>query len=119
MRFFTDYNQFIFENPSQYPKSEPYQLQQIRERSAAGTIHVETYASPIRNRLLNFDLMSDDDYAGLLDWYINKVNGMAETFTFEDELGKAFTVRFSDPSIGFRQVSYGRWAGRINLEIES
>ena len=117
MRFYTDFNQLVFENPSQYPKTEPYELQQVRERSAAGTIHVETFAAPLRSRTLSFQSMSEVDYQGLLDWYINKVNGMADEFTFEDEVNKAFKVKFSDRTINFKQVRFNRWQGNITLEI--
>lgn len=117
MRFYTDFNQYVFENPAQYPKTEPYELQQIRERSAGGTLHVETFAGPLRNRVLSFSAMSEVDYQGLLDWYVNKVNGMAEEFTFEDEFNKAFKVRFTDRTINFKQIRFNRWQGNINLEI--
>ena len=68
-------------------------------------------------RTLNFDAMSKNDYDGLLDFYINRVNGMAEEFQFEDERGDVFTVRFLNPSLDFNEVSFHRWNGSVNLEI--
>lgn len=117
MRFYNQSFSLNFENPAQYPAQRPYELQQIRERSAGGTIHVETFAAPLRRRTLNFSEMSETDYLGLLDWYINKVNGMAEIFTFEDERGDIFTVRFLEPMLNFPETSYQRYGGKVELEI--
>lgn len=117
MKFFTGSWTFTFENPSQYPAERPHRMQQIRERSAAGVIHVETFAAPIQSRVMNFEAMSRVDYDGLLDFYLNRVNGMSEEFYFEDERGDQFLVRFMDPDLNFREVSYQRFNGRLNLEV--
>jgi hypothetical protein len=117
MRFYNQTFSFTFENPAQYPAARPYEMQQVRERSAGGTIHVETFAAPLRRRTLNFEEMSEADYNGLLDWYINKVNGMADEFSFEDERGDHFKVRFLDNTIDFPESSFQRYAGRVTLEI--
>lgn len=119
MRFYTDYNQLVFENPAQYPATRPVRLQQIQERSAAGTIHVETYAEPLSTRTLVFSEMNETDYTGLLDWFINKVNGMAVPFSFEDERGDIFPVRFSAPILRFNETSFKRWSGSVTLDITS
>mgnify|MGYP000585272932 CR=1 FL=1 len=106
MRFYTDFNSFEFDNPAQYPAVRPVRLQQIQERSAAGTIHVETYAEALSTRTLNFREMNENDYTGLLDWFINKVNGMANEFKFEDERNATYTVRFATPVLDLRETSF-------------
>jgi hypothetical protein len=117
MRFYTQSYTFVFENPAQYPAIRPYELQQIRERSAGGTIHVETFAAPLQRRILNFDQMSEADYLGLLDFWVNRVNGMEDEFQFEDERGDVFTVRFLDNKLNFTESNYKRWSGQVNLEV--
>lgn len=119
MQFSTASFTLDFENPAQYPAQRPYQLQQVRERSAGGTIHVETYAQPLRQRMLNFEEMSEADYLGLLDFFINRVNGMADEFEFTDERDDVFTVRFLQPTLAFTETSFKRWSGRLQLEIVS
>lgn len=92
-------------------------MQQVKERSAGGTLHVETFASPLRYRTLNFEAMSDADYSGMLDWFLNKVNGMADEFQFEDERNQTYTVKFADPTLDLRERSFLRYSGRVRLEI--
>ena len=107
----------VFEDGAQYPAARPVEMMQIMDRSAGGTTHVETYATPISQRILVFDNMSENDYSGLYDWWINQANGMANEFYFEDERGAVFFVRFNTPKFGLAEKSYQRYAGRLSLEI--
>ena len=63
--------------------------------------------------------MSEADYLGLLSWYLNVVDGMANPFYFEDERGNIFKVRFDSKSISFSETSYLRYQGTVVLEIQN
>lgn len=117
MKFFTDEVEFVFENPSQYPSRSPVEMMQVSDRTAAGTLRVETYAKPIKKRVLNFIDMSLYDYQGLLNFYLNVVNGMEIKFSFEDERESIFSVSFQDRIINFQETSFNRFSGSITLEI--
>ena len=119
MKFYTDFETFEFSNPAQYPATSPVEMQQVRDRTAGGTTHVETYAKPLRARTLVFDEMSEVDYLGLLNWFVNVVNGMADTFNFQDERGNDYPVKFSNRSINFQETSYKRYKGSISVEVQN
>lgn len=117
MKFYTAESELVFENPAQYPAQRPVELMQVRERSAAGTSHVETYSSPIPRRALMWNSMGQQDYINVLDWFLNIAQGMQNPFWFEDERGDVFYVRFEDRTINLKEVTFERYTGSLNLEI--
>lgn len=117
MRFYTDTAELVFADPAQYPAGRPVELMQVRDRTAGGTSHVETYSTPMRTRSLNFQLMPESDYLGILDWFVNVALGMANTFNFEDERGDVFLVRFNNRKLDLKETKFNRFAGTVELEI--
>lgn len=119
MRFYTDTEEYVFKDNSQYPAHRPVTMMQVKDKSAGGVTHIETYALPVPLRILTFALMGHEDYQGSYNWFMNVANGMANIFNFEDERGAIFTVRFNSPTFSLREISYLRYAGSLPLEILS
>jgi hypothetical protein len=118
MKFEKDANILQFEAGGDYPARRPVELLQVQDRTAAGTLQVETLGITIKRRTIVFNLMTETDYNALLDWFLNIVNGGAEVFDFTDEYGTLFEdVRITDNIIDFPETSYKRYSGELNLEF--
>lgn len=119
MRFYTDTREFVFQDASQYPTSRPVEMYQVTDRTAGGTTHTETYARPISTRTLKFELMPESDMLGMMDWFVNVVNGMADSFNFEDERGDTSVVKFNAKKLSPTEVSYMRYSMSVGLEVQN
>lgn len=116
MRFDRTPYTLIFENGADYPSSQPVELFQVSDRTAAGPLQVETLGVKVAQRVLNFNLMTKTDYEGLLNWFLNITQGGYYTFTFTDEYGEVGDVRFINSKIDFRETSFQRYSGQVTLE---
>lgn len=117
MRFYTGIEQLIFEDNCQFPIINKIEKIQSTERSAAGTLHVESFAIKIKSRELNFDLMSRADYDALKDWFDNIADGSKNSFYFVDEEENTNEVRITSKNFDFQEDSYQRYSGKLTLEF--
>jgi hypothetical protein len=105
-----------------YPYPELIKLVQVKDTTASGTTHVETFDVVITGRTLKFEEMPHDDYQGLIDWFLNIVDGMGEVFEFYDDAGDFYNVRFASEKISFSMIGASVddepvWAGTVALEV--
>lgn len=99
-----------------YPAKRSDNISQVQDRTAAGSLRVETLGVQIRTRVLDFNLMSKTDYLALRDWFLNTVNGGSLIFTFTDEYGDSGLVRIVTSDLDFSETSLERYSGSIKLE---
>ena len=96
MRFTLGANVLVFEAGGTYPAKRTIEKMQVIDRTADGSLQVETLGIVIRTRVLSFALMSLVDYTGLIDWFLNIVDGGATSFTFTDEYGDSGAVKITN-----------------------
>ena len=58
MRFETGIHSLDFEAGGDYPAKRTNKVTQVRDRTAAGTLQIETLGVQIKTRVINFNLMS-------------------------------------------------------------
>lgn len=116
MRFDLAPHSFIFEAGGEYPAGRKDKINQVVDRSAGGKLHVETLGVKEKRRVIIFNLMSKNDYNGLLNWFLNVSNGAENSFSFTDEYGDTGTVKILDDEIDFNEVSFEAYSGQITLE---
>lgn len=105
-----------FEAGATYPAKRTHEVLQVRDRTAGGTPQTETLGVTIKERVLNFELMSLNDYEALVDWFLNVVNAGELAFDFTDEYGVTSSVEFVDTEIDFDETSLGSFSGSVTLE---
>ncbi len=116
MKFYLDPHTLQFEAGGDYPATRTNRIFQVQDRTAAGTVQVETLGVTVRSRRIVFNLMSKTDYLALVDWFLNVANGGENVFEFTDEYGYVGDVRIMDSMLDFAETSLERYAGTINLE---
>lgn len=116
MRFYSGLQELIFEDNAQYPAKNVKEKIQSTERSAAGTLHVESFGISTNRRELAFDLMSRADYMALLDWFDNVADGAKNAFFFEDEELNVAEVRIITNAYDFQEDTYQSYSGKMTLE---
>ena len=116
MRFDAGSNSIQFEAGGDYPAKRKHEIMQVTDRTAAGTLQVETLGIQLKTRTISFKLMSLIDYTALVDWFLNVVNGGETTFDFTDEYGDVGEVRITDSVLDFSETSLNRFSGSIKLE---
>lgn len=116
MRFYLAPNELQFEAGADWPAPHESRIFQVTDRTAAGTLQVETLGIKTRTRILNFSLMKVADYNALLDWYENKAMGSLNAFEFTDEYGNVGNVRIIDESLNFSETFLDLWSGTLTLE---
>lgn len=118
LKFVYGVNTLQFEAGGDYPAKRTSEILQVQDRTAAGTLKVETLGVNIKTRTISFNLMSLSDYQNLFDWFENIVNGGAEIFEFTDEYGTVSNVRITDSILSFDETSLQRFSGSITLEYQ-
>jgi hypothetical protein len=108
-------NTLVFSKGLKYPIRRPHEKVQAIDRTAAGTLQVESLGIEIKRLTLRFMNLSATDYDALLDWYQNKANGAANTFTYTDDESNAYSVVWMN-NFEFNETKAG-FNGTINLEI--
>jgi hypothetical protein len=66
---------------------------------------------------LSFIGMSAADLAALESFFLTTVDGMAQTFTYNDTAGAAHTVRFAEPRLDITDKAQGRYDVNLTLRI--
>jgi hypothetical protein len=116
-RFVLGANQLQFSRGIRYPVAKPVEKIQIVDRTSAGTLQVEDLGATIRTFPLVFRGLPLADYQLLMTWHDSICNGAANSFTFYNEEGSAYTVRLLTTKIDFQQTSYQRFSGELLLEV--
>jgi hypothetical protein len=98
-----------------YPVREPKERLQVVSRTAGGTIRVVDKGVKVRTIVLTFKDLRGSDYAALDDWYDNVAVGAFNAFSFVDELGLTYTVRWMS-TLDFQETANNRYGGDITLE---
>jgi hypothetical protein len=116
VKFVLGATELQFEVNISYPASRPVRKVQNIDRTASGTLRVESYGVTVRTFPLNFVDITTTDYDNLVDFYDNTTNGALYSFTYYDEDGATHTVRFTDDTLDFSQTAVNRYSGNLNLE---
>lgn len=101
-----------------YPGQRTYQVLQVKDRTAGGTLKVADLGIQIRTRVIDFNMMCKSEYDDLIDWFLNVVNGGMLAFDFTDEYGDTSEVRIVDDTINFSETSLYRYSGSITVEYQ-
>ncbi len=117
LRFLTDTHSLDFSVGSSYPSGTKTEVIQATDRTSAGSLVVESFGPSINTHTLDFQLLPKADYANLLNWFQNVVNGSAVPFTFIDEYGVSRNVVFTGSALDFTEVFLNRFAGTVTLEV--
>lgn len=114
-QFISGANTLIFEKGITYPVQRPVEMVQAIDRTAAGSLQVESFGIEIKRLFLNLRNCSNAFYLSLLDWFQNKSSGAANSFTYVDDLSVSHTVVWTN---GFNFVeNEAGYTGTIDLEI--
>lgn len=104
-------NVLAFTTGLKYPVRSPIEALQATDRTAAGTLQVETFGIKRQRFEMRFRNMPAADYAALQTWFDTICDGAGETFTYTDSDSVAHTVRlitnpldFSEGVTGFEGV---------------
>ena len=117
LRFSLTPYELNFEHGSEYPTSNSSELVQAQDRTAGGTLRVETLGVTIRRQTIVFTQMPLIDYEALVDWYLNICKGAEEVFDYTNEYGDTFPVRLVSGSIVFTEEYLDIYSGSIVLEF--
>lgn len=116
-RFVLGANILQFSRGIRYPVSRPVEKIQVVDRTASGSLQIEDLGATIRTFPLVFRGLPRVDYDLLITWHDSICNGAANTFTFYNEEGTAYTVRMLTTKIDFVETSSQRFDGEILLEV--
>ncbi len=116
MQFSYSGHVLVFEGGGDYPAERTHKVFQVQDRSAGGKLHVANLGITAKTRTISFNLMSYADYIGLVDWFLNVVNGGEHDFEFTDEYGDSGTVKILNDTLDFAETSMQRYSGSIQLE---
>jgi hypothetical protein len=108
-------NVLNFSKNENYPVTAPREAIQAIDRTAAGTLEVETLGTVIKRRTLTFSNLPAGDFAALVDWFDNVSVGAANAFTFTDDEGVPWSVVWTN-GFNFTEDKAG-YSGSIELEI--
>ena len=116
MEFFLTPDTVTLDDPAQYPLTQDTNLVQAIERSASGISHVEDFDVKVGTITYSFQDMTDADYVKLMDWFVNKAEGMVNIFQLTDDLGNVNQVRFTTPKLKFVTNFLDLWNGSFTVE---
>lgn len=106
-----------FEVSISYPARRPIQKMQNLDRTAAGSLRVESYGVTVKTFPLNFVDITENDYLDLVDFFDNTANGALNFFIYHDENGVTWNVRFTMDTLDFSQTAINRYSGTVDLEV--
>jgi len=106
-----------FTHGSEYPSQNNNKIVQVKDRSAGGSLKVETLGINIRSLSLVFEHLPADDYHALVNWYYNISVGAMVSFQMVDEYGELLTVKIVSDEIAFEETYLGTWVGVVDLEV--
>lgn len=110
-------NFLYFEDGSSYPSTNEIEKIQIIDRTASGSLQVETLGVTIRRKTLNFSLMGKTDLDNIINWFDNIVNGGEKTFNLTDERGNEFAVKILDNILQYTETDFELYSVVINVEV--
>lgn len=108
-------NTLVFEKGIKYPIRRPREMVQALDRTAAGSMQVESYGIEIKRLVLRLENITTSFHSNLLDWFENTSSGAANSFTYIDDLSVSHTVIWTN-GFNFLETPAG-YNGTINLEI--
>lgn len=100
-----------------YPAPKRISLLQVQDRTAGGTLQIETLGVTVKQRTIVFTLMSKVDYDALENWFLQVVVGGSNTFQFTDEHGITTNVKIVDTELNFSEIAFELFSGSITLEF--
>jgi hypothetical protein len=98
-----------------YPVRAPREQVQAMDRTAAGTLEVESLGAIIKRLTLGLRNQSSADYAALVNWFDNIAAGAANAFTYTDPDAVDHLVRWTN-GFNFTEGKAG-FNGSIELEV--
>jgi hypothetical protein len=108
-----------FERNISYSSHSPEKSHQVIDMNAAGGKIVQTLApEPTRDFILVWNKMPESDFLGLENWIKNVVNYAAVPFTYNDENGVAWSVRYVSGQFDFQPEQGNYYSGTITLSKE-
>jgi len=113
--FTLDAEEITFSKGVNYPVRAPREQVQAIDRTAAGTLEVESLGTLIKRLTVDFSNLTAADYAALLNWFDNVAQGAANAFTYTDQDGAGYLVRWVN-QFNFSETKAG-WSGFIDLEV--
>ena len=117
LQFYLAPHLLAFEVGGQYPAEFTSRLFQVQDRTAGGTMEVETLGILSKTRQIVFVNMPKADYDGLVNWFDNIAQASYNVFEFTDEYGIVFNVRVVDSEIRFKETKLDCFSGTLTLEL--
>lgn len=108
-------NSLVFTTGLKYPVRSPLEALQATDRTAAGSLQVESFGIKRQRFEMRFRNMPAGDYAALKNWFDVICNGAAESFTYTDTDSLAHIVRLITNPLDFEESISG-YAGTLMLE---
>jgi hypothetical protein len=108
-------NAIIFTKGVDYPVRAPREYVQAIDRTAAGTLEVETLGVIIKRISIGFSNLPAADFIALRDWFDSTAAGAANAFTYTDQEGADYVVRWLN-AFDFTEDKAG-YTGSIDLEV--
>ncbi len=98
-----------------FPGSQPREVTQAVDRTAAGGLQVETLGAVIHRIVLAFNNLDQAAHDAALNWYLNIAAGAGNAFTYTDMEANDYTVRWTN-AWNFTEDKAG-FSGSIELEV--
>jgi hypothetical protein len=108
-------NVITFHKGPDYPVRTPREQLQVLDRTAAGTLEIETLGAMIETLPVSFSNLTAAEYAALANWFENVSQGAANAFVYSDADGIDHDVRWVN-GFDFQETKSG-FSGTIELEI--
>lgn len=108
-------NVLTFPKAPIYPDRAPRERVQAMDRTAGGSLQVESLGAVIAKRSPRWRNLTAAFVASLQNWFDVIANGAANAFTYTDDTGAAMTVRWVN-GFDFEEGRAG-FSGTIELEI--
>jgi hypothetical protein len=98
-----------------FPIRAPLEALQATDRTAAGSLQVETFGIKRQRYELRFRNQPAAEYASLKNWFDTICNGAGNEFTYTDTAAVDHTVRLITNPLDFEE-SYPGYTGTLLLE---
>jgi hypothetical protein len=113
--FTLDTDQLTLSKGVNYPIIATREQVQAVDRTAAGTLQVESLGALIKRITIDLSNLTAGDYAALLNWFDNVAIGAANEFTYTDQEDNSYQTRWVN-QFNFEESKAG-YSGSIELEI--
>lgn len=112
--------ELLFPRGVQTPGNEPITKSQAVDRTAAGSLQVESFGVTTREKVLVFRGMDKaTTYADLVTWFDDVANGAENSFTYTDHDSATAIVQIITPALAFTETEPGTMEGSLTLEVVS